>query len=115
MQKPLGSLLRDDVATRDKLTRIAHLCAHAWGVRREEIERFPCQGEARLWARRVAIALSRQILLTGLERLALHFGGEAEWIAAACNRVAEKAERDPEFRTTLQFLERACSAALGSS
>ncbi len=113
MQKLIeGSLLREDVLTRGQLRRIAHLCAHSWGVPQKSIERFPCEGEIPQLARTVAIALSRELLFTRLERLDLHFGSDAEAIAAACNRVDERAERNGEFRTTLQFLRSACITAL---
>jgi chromosomal replication initiation ATPase DnaA len=111
-QRIEADAILNDPLTRDRLIRISHLCAHCWGATRREIESFPCKGEMPLLARRVAIALSRELMFTTLERLAVHYGGNAGTIAAACNRIAEQLEWDGELRTTVGFLKHACAAVL---
>ena len=104
---------REFAITRERIRSVAYLTAHCWNVSRETIEAFPCEGEIEQTARMVAVALARDLLFPTLERLALHFGGDAESMAACCNRVAEKAEREAEFRNIVQFLESACASVLG--
>ena len=98
--------------TAERLRRIAGITATNWGVRCEDVEAFPCRGERENLARIAAIGIAREILYVDLGTLALHFGADAEAMAASCNRAAEKSERNEDFRYTYRFLRTACAAML---
>src|SRR5579859_516511 len=112
-EKENTSAAREFAITRAGICSVSYIAAHCWNVSREAIERFPCEGNKEQLARMVAVALSRDLLLPTLERLAHHFGSDAEAMAACCNRVAELAERDAKFRSTVEFLRGAATSLLG--
>ncbi len=105
----------DPIAVRlaERIGRIAWLTAHCHHVAPAAILRKPRFDADATRARMVAIALSRDLLSAPLPALSRAFGENPDVMAAACNRVAERAERDTEFRTSLNFLKASCAAALG--
>ena len=114
MQKPSElPAVSADARLYERLFLIADLCAHCWGVRREAIETMPTCGERERTARMAAIAISRELLRTRGERLALHFGGDAATTEAVLNEMSERSERDYDFRLAMRFLKSACAAVLG--
>ncbi len=97
----------------DRIGRIAFLAAHAYGLSLKDIRVRPRFHPEAMLARMVAIALARDVLATPLAALADFFGEDEAAMAAACNRVAERAARTQSFATTLMFLKSGASSMLG--
>ncbi len=100
-------------ADTDRIGRIAFLAAHAWGLTLSDIRSRPRFHPEATLARMVAIALARDLLAAPLASLAAFFEEDEAAIAAACNRIAERAARSPSFATTLMFLKSGGAAILG--
>jgi chromosomal replication initiation ATPase DnaA len=97
----------------DRIGRLAFLAAHAYGLTLADIRNRPRFHPEATLARMVAIALARDLLAASLTNLVAFFGEDEMAMAAACNRVAERAERAPAFATTLMFLKSGGAAILG--
>ena len=97
----------------DRVGRIAFLAAHAYGLTLKDIRTRPRFHPEATLARMVAIALARDLLATPLAALAEFFSEDEAAMAAACNRVAERAARTPAFATTLMFLKSGAISILG--
>jgi hypothetical protein len=96
-------------------SRIARLCATATPAAfdfRDILENRIASDLGRLY-RSIAIALSRDILHLDLLTIAHAFScRDAEEVAAHCNRVHERAAREPSFGQALSLLKSACGQAL---
>lgn len=106
--------IRPLVDARDE-SRIAQLCAVATPAALDyrDILNNRTTNELGRYYRSIAIALARDILHLDLTTLARAFCcRDAEEVAAHCNRVHERAAREPGYRHAFALLKASCGRAI---
>ena len=96
----------------DRLARIAWLIARSHCVRLDDVLDGPGSDPATANARAVAIALGGSLMRSEPRDLARYFRVPQSAIESTCRDIAERAARDAQFRTTLNFLRSSCARAL---
>jgi hypothetical protein len=97
----------------DRLARIAWLAARSHGVRLDDVLDPPPFTPKATRARMMAIAIAAGLVRCDAAVLGRYFGDCADAIAMACAHAVARAEYEPEFRTTMNFLKSSCAAVLG--